>query len=98
MKCPECLGVLFTPGLYTMAQVFKEQPVLIQNVSGAKCNQCGFLVVDASVGKEIENALGRLPDMSVPANVYNLASPAKERSVTRTAPVDTKVISNIAAV
>jgi YgiT-type zinc finger domain-containing protein len=96
MKCPSCLGERFTPGLYSIAQLYKEHPIVIQNVSAAKCEQCGHLLIDSSTSKEIEHALENLPDTSVAALVYDLASPARKPNVSRTAPIDTQVINNFA--
>lgn len=85
MKCPECFGTSFERGHFDVAQVVERQPVLIRNVPGSACSQCGYLVVSARQAKAIERTLRhRLPNTVVATEVYDLAMPLTARQVVGT--------------
>ena len=99
MKGPYCLGTSFTRGRYDLAQIVRQQPIMIRNVPARKCKQCGYLVISATAQKEVERILGtRLPDTQVPANVYDLLAPVRKPSVTHTAPTGSKTFGTAVAV
>jgi len=76
MKCSYCLGTSFAKGRYDLAQVIKLQPVLIRNVPGSRCRQCGYIQVSAATMKKIETLLASgLPVTVTPSDVYDLESP-----------------------
>ncbi len=74
MRCPECRGNAFEVGVYDVGDMYDGAPVLIRNAAGAKCSQCGHLLLPATVAK----ALGKMLALgyshaTVPAKVYDLA-------------------------
>ena len=74
MRCPECMGELFDLGLFEIGDLFNNEPIVIRNVSGAKCAQCGFLLLPASVAKEISKVLALGHSVgSVRARLFDLA-------------------------
>lgn len=88
MKCPYCLGTSFQRGRFDLAQVVSMQPVLIRNVPGSRCRQCGYIQVSAGTMKKIEEmvAAGQ-SDTMIPSAVYDLASPLRLVETTHTPPV-----------
>lgn len=89
MKCTYCLGTSFQRGRFDLAQVVSMQPVLIRNVPGFRCRQCGYLQVSAGTMKKIEEMVAAgLPDTMIPSAVYDLASPLRLVEATHTPPVE----------
>ena len=85
MTCPYCLGTSFTKGRFDLAQVVNMQPVLIRNVPGSKCNQCGYLQVIPATMKKIERLISAQDWLTtVPTQVYDLQSPVLHRRVDST--------------
>ncbi len=82
MKCPYCLGTSLTEGKFDLAQVVDLQPVLIRNVPGSKCDQCGHVRVTPRTMKAIEGMLkDKASDTTVPTAVYDLESPVRHPHV-----------------
>lgn len=74
MKCPECMGEGFTVGLFDIGDMFNDAPVVIKNAAGAKCSQCGYLLVSASVAKTISRMLTMgYSHANIPARLFDLA-------------------------
>ena len=74
MRCPDCMSESFSSGLYDIGDIFNDEPIVIRNVAGAKCDQCGFLLLPASIAKEISKALALgLSSRSVTARLFDLA-------------------------
>jgi len=82
--CPDCRGVIFEEGCFEIAQLHQGSPALIRNVPAARCVQCGYMVIKASVLRQIERALstGRVTSF-VRARVYDLADKSDMGSNTR---------------
>ena len=101
MRCPECRGRRLEQGLYDFAQLFRQQPVMLRNVPGHRCVQCGYLLLSSDVLQRIETALldwstGR-PNM-VPAFVFDLSGEAAASETTGTFPVEPTVATNLVVV
>ncbi len=74
LKCPECMAESFDLGMFEIGDIFNEEPIVVRNVAGAKCSQCGFLLLPASVAKEISKVLALGNSVgSVRARLYDLA-------------------------
>lgn len=74
MKCPECRGDAFTKGLFELADIFKDEPIVIRNVPGSCCEQCGYMLISADVAKRVSQALaGEKSRVRAFALVYDLA-------------------------
>jgi hypothetical protein len=87
MQCPYCLGTSFQRGRFDLAQVVSLQPVLIRNVPGSRCRQCGYIQVNADTMKKIEEMVSAgLPDTMIASAVYDLASPLRLVEATHTPP------------
>lgn len=78
MSCPECRGELFTQGQFDVAQMFHMDPILVRNVPAQRCDQCGYLIISAEVGRQIEGVLKNHEITGyAPAAVYDLAAPRR---------------------
>lgn len=73
MKCPDCEGDRFENGLFSVGDIFKGDPIVIRNVAGSKCVQCGYLLIPATVAKEISKVLAEGSSNVAYAREYDLA-------------------------
>jgi hypothetical protein len=74
MRCPECMGAAFEAGLYDIGDMYNGAPVVIRNAAGAKCAQCGYLLLPASVAKVLSRMLAMgYSHATVPARIFDLA-------------------------
>jgi hypothetical protein len=74
MRCPECMGAAFEAGLYDIGDMYNGGPVVIRNAAGAKCAQCGYLLLPASVAKVLSRMLVMgYSHSTVPARIFDLA-------------------------
>lgn len=75
MKCPECLGTSFEEGQFDFADLLQGRPVVLPNVPGDRCRQCGYLIITAAIAERIEQALdASSAECTTPADVYDLAT------------------------
>jgi hypothetical protein len=79
MNCPECQGFSFQEGHFTIAQMFRDRPVVIKNVLADRCAQCGYLLISQDVAAQLERALVNDQRVgAVAAALYDLALPEQE--------------------
>jgi len=99
MICPYCTGTTFTEGDYDLAQVVNLQPVLIRNVHGYRCDQCGYIQVSRDEMKRVEERLAAAqPNTFAPAAVYDLAKPLDQPQLGVTPAVKQKTESTLVCV
>ena len=74
MRFPDCMGEAFDAGLYEIGDLYDERPVVVRNIPGAKCSQCGYLLLPAAAAKNISRilAVGNWAT-TTKAYVYDLA-------------------------
>jgi hypothetical protein len=66
------LGNNFQSGKFTLSEVFNGEPVVLYNVPADRCNQCGFDIISAEVGRRIEEALTSVPNKYVTVASHDL--------------------------
>jgi YgiT-type zinc finger domain-containing protein len=78
MTCPECTGSRFSQDTVAVAQMYRNQPIVVRNVPAARCDQCGYLVISPETSQAIERVLtsGAVVDTTV-AEVYDLSAPKR---------------------
>ena len=79
MKCPECYGERFERGKYEVSQMMEGQPVLLTNVRAQRCVQCGYLVVSATVLREMQRRVANgLNTGNMMIDVFDLQAPVRK--------------------
>ena len=57
MICPECRSETLAPGTTELALLRDGAPVVVRNVPGFKCRQCGYFEVAGDTAKRLDALL-----------------------------------------
>lgn len=59
MICPDCKSDVFERGRFDIAQTMYGRPVLLLDVTGRRCVQCGYILLSASMLRKIQKQVAR---------------------------------------
>lgn len=75
MICPRCQGTAFDEGGFEAVEMFHDHPVVLRNVRGQRCQQCGELILGPETLQRISEVLlrGEVTAM-IEVTMYDLAA------------------------